>query len=112
MSGGTSPDPRPANIGHYRPEPIKRYLVFPGPGSGLPSKKVGDRVSDDPVVDVDVGLLPLELFPLELLDPHPPARAATTTRAAAPSEAEQRTVARFELVITVLPSKSAIHPCR
>jgi hypothetical protein len=74
-------------------------LVFPGPGSGLPSKKWGDRVSDDPVVDVDEELFP---FPLELLDPHPPARAATTIRAAAPSEAEQRSEVRFDVVIAVL----------
>jgi hypothetical protein len=74
--------------------------VFPGPGSGLPSKKWGDSVSDDPVVDVDEGLFP---FPLELLDPHPPARAATTIRAAAPSEAELRSEVRFEVVISVLP---------
>jgi hypothetical protein len=81
----------------------ERYLVFPGPGSGLPSKKVGDRVFDDPVVDVDVGLLPLELFPLELLDPHPPVRAATTTRAATPSEAVRPAEARLEMIIAVLP---------
>src|SRR5580704_13883504 len=53
--------------GRRRPPPWEpsgeSYLVFPGPGSGLPSKKWGDSVSDDPVVEVDEGLLP---FPLEL----------------------------------------------
>jgi hypothetical protein len=64
---------------------------------------VGDRVFDDPVVDVEVRLLPWELFPLELLDPHPVARAATTKRAATGRAAEPRTETRFELIIAVLP---------
>ncbi len=55
---------------------------------------MGDRVFDDPVVDVEVRLLPWELFPLELLDPHPVARAATTKRAATEREAEPRTETR------------------